>query len=199
MAFEGELGAKPKPDMFEGTTRESWEGSLPYTLYGGGDCAHSTSTGTATTTAIKVIAPGTFCESDIFMIPDPTPVYSKMEFTLCGFPGSGVLPDAIYAKAYNCASSDCSDCDESPEFFGYITKSSITAAYESADACFGWTTQSSSSNNSIAAVFDSYQNQRFNADIATLEEIQAYWGVVIDNSCVGPYMEESRSSAALVS
>mmetsp|Transcript_1054 Transcript_1054/g.1394 ORF Transcript_1054/g.1394 Transcript_1054/m.1394 type:complete len:210 (-) Transcript_1054:51-680(-) len=179
----------------DGTTSGSWEGSLPYTLHGG-DCDDSPITDTARTIAIKVMAPGTVCEFDILMMPDPTPVYSKMEFTLCGFPGSGELPDAIYAKAYNCASSDCSDCDESPEFVGYTTRAKMTAAYESADACFGWTTDVPSANNSIVAVL---QNQRFNANVVTLAETQAYWGVVMNNTCIGPYLEASRSSAALVS
>jgi len=186
----------------EVSSSSSWEGTLNYTAYASNQCQTPIATGT-TTKIFKLDIDDSklpndisfFCETDII---GNNTGYTKVVFSGCNTENEGFLSFSFIS----CDDELCSSCEDdwSPEFTGYMTFNTARKLYNNVGSCIDFvgvtvdeeqiatdgsagailsdTNTSTAEEAMVPSVFQTF-------DIGTdLNNLQSYWDVMFDNSCV---------------
>ena len=175
-------------DHHEDEDEKKWVGDLTYNMYGPGGCSDENIVGNGTTTELVATEDGGLCETDIIQ---GATFYTKFDPVSCG---DDENPDKIFITVYDCDSSTCTNCSETPELLGYGPTEDFDpeSLITNIDHCFSWTTTGGDTNQSVMSQMAStgvgeVTYQQF-IPPSTLDDTSGYWKVFLLNSCMGDFL-----------
>ena len=171
----------------DGEGEKKWVGDLPYNIYGPGGCSDENIVGNGKTTELVATEDGGVCETDIIQ---GATIFTKFD-SVCG---DDENPDKIFVTFYDCDSSTCTNCSETPELLAYGSMEDFDAKSltTNVDHCFGWTTTGGDTNQTAMSQMASTEEgekgyQKF-IPPSTLDDTSGYWKVYLLNSCAGDFL-----------
>ena len=158
-----------------------------YNIYGPGGCSDENIVGNGKTTELVATEDGGVCETDIIQ---GATIFTKFD-SVCG---DDENPDKIFVTFYDCDSSTCTNCSETPELLAYGSMEDFDAKSltTNVDHCFGWTTTGGDTNQTAMSQMASTEEgekayQKF-IPPSTPDDTSGYWKVFLLNSCAGDFL-----------